>query len=39
MTSLIEFFRSVILGVGDPPLPKLVLSIAMVLVLLGTGLL
>jgi len=39
MTSLIEFFRSVILGAGDPPLPKLAFSVLLVLVLLGTGLL
>src|SRR6266540_3495936 len=39
MTSLIEFFRSVILGAGDPPLPRLAFSVLLVLLLLGTGLL
>ncbi len=39
MTSLIEVFRSSLLGIGEPPLPKLVLSILIILGLLGTGLL
>jgi lipopolysaccharide transport system permease protein len=39
MTSLIEFFRSAILGVGEPPLPKLALALLIILTLLITGLL
>jgi lipopolysaccharide transport system permease protein len=39
MTSLIEFFRSTLLGAGEPPLPKLLLSVLIILAVLGSGLL
>jgi homopolymeric O-antigen transport system permease protein len=39
MSGLIEGFRYAVLGAGEPPLPKLALSIVIVLLLLGTGLL
>jgi lipopolysaccharide transport system permease protein len=39
MTAQIEVFRSIVLGTGDAPLPKLVLSLGIVLTLLVSGLL
>jgi len=39
MTAQIEVFRSIVLGTGDPPLAKLVLSLGIVLTLLVSGLL